>query len=153
MLTLPGQNARPSDITPTNQTPNSINLNLTTTAMRCRDETFRNGPKRPSKWTFFPFTSSDLENPGNPTFNRLYQLAYIRFNVTEKRRIKVRMYPRWRRCQPSRSSRVCRPGGTSGHGEAGAGLKTAPTVGISRERRGDYRRSPGLFRDTARNLL
>jgi hypothetical protein len=37
----------------------------------------------------FAFTSSDREVPGNPTLSRLYQLAYIRFDVTEKRRIEV----------------------------------------------------------------
>ena len=37
-----------------------------------------------------PFTSSNLMYPGNPQFNRLYQLAHIRFNVPENLRIKVK---------------------------------------------------------------
>ena len=39
--------------------------------------------------TSIQLTSSNLVYPGNPQFNRLYQLAHIRTNVTEKRRILV----------------------------------------------------------------
>ena len=38
----------------------------------------------------FSITSIDLVYPGNQQFNHLYQLAHIRTNVPEKRRIKVR---------------------------------------------------------------
>ena len=49
----------------------------------------RNGVSRLFIRMILRFTSSDLVYPGNPQFNRLYQLAYIRFNVPKKRRIKV----------------------------------------------------------------
>ena len=39
----------------------------------------------------FPFTSNNLVYPGNPQFNRLYQLAYIRINVHEDIRILVNL--------------------------------------------------------------
>ena len=68
----------------------AIILNQKQTATRRRDKTLRNGVLSTYRWTFFPFTSSDLVYPGNPPSNRLYLQAYIRINVPEDLRIKVR---------------------------------------------------------------
>ena len=74
-----------------------ISLNSTKAASRRRDKTFRIGPKKSSGRTFIPFTSGDLKYPGNPVFNRLYSPAYIRINVPEELRIKVRLrFPEYR---------------------------------------------------------
>ena len=65
----------------------TVDFNSKKTATRRRDDTFRNGPKRSSGRTFFPFTSIDLKYPENPTSHRLYSLVYIRISVPEIWRI------------------------------------------------------------------
>ena len=67
-----------------------FNPNSKKTATRRYNKAFRNGPKRSSKWTFFPFTSSDLKYLGNPTSNHLSPLGYTRINASEESRIKVK---------------------------------------------------------------